>query len=94
MIYASIIILSIILIVLITCLSKSSVRDNRSRADNLRDNNRKSKDINRETGDIVRKLETENREARNLNDSIREDNNTAGNIIKTVRKRGTIRKDS
>lgn len=91
MIYATIIIISVCIILCIVILS--SLRDNGNRTNDLRDNNKQSKDINRETSDIIGKLESENREAAGLNESIRKDNKQAGDIIKGIRKRGAIRKD-
>ena len=54
--------------------------------DELRDNNQQSKDINRQTVDIIDKLESENIEITGLNSDIRTDNRTASDIIKSIRK--------
>ena len=89
---ATIILITIAIVTIFIVIGRS-LSNNRNTTDGLRNNNRKSEDINRETGDIVeklqsdnRKLESENREAGELNESIRKDNQTAGDIIKQVRK--------
>lgn len=81
-----IIIIVLILIIALLWFSRGKLSDNGDTIDELRDNNRESKSINRETSDIVDKLGSENREARELNRSIRKDNKTAGDIIAEVRK--------
>ena len=53
--------------------------------DELRDNNKHSGVINKQTGSIIRKLKTENLEAGTITDSIRESAETAGDIFKQIR---------
>ena len=81
-----IIISAIIIVAVILFFRGSKVRDNGSPIDEARDNNIKSKDINIQTGIIVDQLKAENNEAGRLNKSIREDNQTAGDIIAEIRK--------
>ena len=97
----TILIICIIVVgILILYFRGTNLRDNGSPIDKVRDNNRESKDINikarksvdklreqnRTTIGIARELETGNREARELNNDIREANKTAGDIIAEVRK--------
>lgn len=66
--------------------NSGKLQDNGRTTNSTRDNNNESREINRATEDIVRKLERENREAGELNGSIREDNRKARDIIEEVRK--------
>ena len=81
-----IIVILLILIIALGYLFRRKLPDNRSTVDELRDNNQQSEDINRQTGDIIDKLESENIEITGLNRDIGEDNRTAKDIIKSIRK--------
>jgi len=79
-------IITICLVIILTIFVLSDLRNNRGATNKARDNNKKSRDVNRETRGIIDKLSTENREARELNRDIKRDNKTAGDIITEVRK--------
>lgn len=88
----------IIIIILIVIFA--NLRDNGDTINEARNNNSKSKDINRRTGviidelskqnnsaiNIARELEAGNKQSTELNSNIREANKTAGDIIRQVRK--------
>jgi len=80
-----IIIMGVVIIGLIIFFRRN-ISDIGNPIDELRDNNQQSKDINRQTVDIIDKLESENIEITGLNSDIRTDNRTASDIIKSIRK--------
>ena len=82
----SILIFSVIFFGVAFLLLRRYVHSDGDPVDSLRDNNLKSKDINRQTVDIIDKLESENIEITGLNNDIRTDNRTASDIIKSIRK--------
>ena len=92
MIYAATIIIVTILFVIVSISLYSELRDNRRRVDEIGDNNRETKSVNKQTASTLDELITENRASTELNDSIREDNREAGDIIKGIRERGPITK--
>ena len=76
----------IFIIILIAIIVFTNLRGDRRTINSLRNNNNESRDINRETSSIIGKLETENREAGKLNESIKSDNRKARDIIAEIRK--------
>jgi len=81
-----IIIILLILIIALGYLFRRKLSDYRNPINELRDNNKRTKDINRQSGVIIEHISDEIGEVAGLNNDIGEDNQSVSDIIKAVRK--------